>query len=91
MIAISPKLRDTMTRMRWCCLDDRTRHDVATVRQDDLADVLDLVDALAAANAEQAAIIERLREPVPAVVEPRLCTRPACERRWDLTPAEVRR
>jgi len=56
-------MKATIQRMRYCVLNDRTRHDVATVRQDDLAAVLSLVDALVAANAEQEAVIARLQQP----------------------------
>lgn len=81
MSAISPSMKRMMTKLRYCCPPDRGPRDVATVLQDDLAAVLDLVDALLRANDEQAAVIERLTHPANTagpVVDARICTR-ACE------------
>lgn len=78
MTPLSRHMQGVIAGLKCCVLHDRTRHDVATVRQDDLADLLDFVAALAAANDSQAAVIRRLQQPLSAVVEPRLCTRPAC-------------
>jgi len=72
-------MKATIQRMRCCVLTDRTRHDVATVRQDDLGAVLDVLAALVTADEAQSAVIARLTQPVPATVEPRLCTRHDCE------------
>lgn len=79
MTPLSRHMQVVLASLKCCVLRDRTRHDVATVRQDDLADLLDLVAALIAANESQAAVIDKLTRPVPrvtpAIVEPRLCTR----------------